>query len=65
MSTGLGCLLMVKKWLTQGRVLTALHKGGVIRVEHIPGSGTMYRVHPGDGRVRPDLVEHLLALGLI
>ena len=55
------------KALTQGKVLTALHKGEVLSKTQIsePGkSKVLYRL--GDGRkVKPELVDQLIADHLI
>ena len=59
---------MAKK-TTQGVVLTAMHKGAVIMVEHIhiPASArkTVYRLSSNNRLLRADLVQHLLESGLI
>lgn len=59
----------MKRYPTQGQVLTALHKGGVITVEYInePRSAVRkrYRLSSDNRNVRPQLVDYLLKSGLI
>lgn len=55
------------KLLTQGKVLTALHRGAVIMADHIGGSEpkTVYRLSSNQRIVSKPLMQMLLANNLI
>jgi hypothetical protein len=57
------------KRLTHGKILTALHKGAVLTVEHINGPASsakkVYRLSSTNQAVTAEYVADLLANGLI
>lgn len=57
----------MQKLLTQGKVLTALHRGALIMVENLSGTDpkTVYRLTSNQKNVHKGLFDKLLAENLI
>lgn len=55
--------------VTQGHILKALNRGGVIRVEFanhpLTSTRRRYRLHPGDEHIKEELFQRMLSDGLI